>query len=130
MAMKKLRDVAIAWDGSARAARAVRDCLDVLLDADQVAIAIVLDTKGSEGLKSADGLVDYLALYGIKASISVIANPPGDEEGQPLREFLMKEGFELLVMGAFVHSRLRQAVLGGMTRSLLDECPVPVMMAY
>ena len=124
------RKVAIAWDGSARAARAVRDSLDVLMKADQVSIATVLDTRGSEGLQSADELSSYLRLYGIQPKITVVTNPPGDDEGEPIRSFIASEQMELLVMGAFVHSRLRQAVLGGMTRSILDNCPVPVMMAY
>ena len=57
-------------------------------------------------------------------------NPPGDGEGEPIRSFLASEQMELLVMGAFVHSRLRQIVWGGMTRSILENCPVPVMMSY
>ena len=122
--------VAIAWDGSARAARAVRDSLDMLMMADQVTIATVLDTKGSEGLQSADELGTYLSLYGIQPKTAVIANPPGDDEGEPIRLFLATEQIELLVMGAFVHSRLRQTVLGGMTRAILDSCPVAVMMSY
>lgn len=121
---------AIAWDGSARAARAVRDNLDALMIADQVTIVTVLDAKGQGAVKSSDGLVRYLALYGIVAKIAPIANQKDSDEGQLLREFLVREHFDLLVMGAFVHSRLRQAVLGGMTRSLLDKCPIPVMMAY
>lgn len=127
---RSIGKVAIAWDGSARAARAVRDSLDFLIMADQVNIATVLDTKGSEGLKSADELSNYLTLYGIKTKIAVVANQLGDDEGEAMRLFLANEQVELLVMGAFVHSRLRQAVLGGMTRSLLDNCPVPLIMAY
>ncbi|MHA6644481.1 universal stress protein [Mesorhizobium sp. A623] len=122
--------VAIGWDGSARAARAVRDSLDFLIGADHVAIATVIDTKGSQGLRSADGLALYLAQYGIGTTVCVIADEQGDDEGHPLRQFVASEQIELLVMGAFVHSRLRQAILGGMTRSLLDECPIPIMMAY
>lgn len=122
--------VAIAWDGSARAARAVRDSIDLLMMADQVSIATVLDTKGSEGLQSADELGNYLRLYGIEAKIAVVANPQGDDEGEPIRSFLASEQMELLVMGAFVHSRLHQTVWGGMTRSILENCPVPVMMSY
>jgi nucleotide-binding universal stress UspA family protein len=122
--------VVIGWDGSARASRAVRDSLDVLLKADHVTIATVVDDKGSEGLRSADGLANHLSLYGVNSSISVIANEVGDDEGQPLRQFIADQQMELLVMGAFVHSRLRQAVLGGMTRSLLEDCPIPILMAH
>jgi nucleotide-binding universal stress UspA family protein len=127
---RSMGKVAIAWDGSARAARAVRDSLDFLIVAEEVSIATVLDTKGSEGLKSADDLSTYLALYGIQAKIVVVPDQPGGDEGEPMRSFLVSERIELLVMGAFVHSRLRQSVLGGMTRALLDSCPVPLTMAY
>lgn len=123
--------VTIAWDGSARATRAVRDSLDMLMMADHVNIATVLDTKGSEGVRSADELANYLKLYGIQPKITVVSNMPGDDEGgDTMQSFLASEGAELLVMGAFVHSRVRQTVLGGMTRSILDSCPVPVVMSY
>jgi nucleotide-binding universal stress UspA family protein len=122
--------VAVGWDGSARAARAVRDSLDFLIGTDQVTIATVIDTKGSQGLRSADGLAAYLAQYGIRTTVCVIAEEQGGDEGHPLRQFVAREQIELLVMGAFVHSRLRQAILGGMTRSLLDACPIPIIMAY
>ncbi len=126
----KARKVAIAWDGSGRASRAVRDSLDMLMTADQVSIATVPDTKGLEGLQSADELNNYLRLYGIQPKIAVVANLPGDDEGEPIRSFIESEQIELLIMGAFVHSRLRQAVLGGMTRSILDSCPAPVVLSY
>ncbi|MFC5387087.1 universal stress protein [Aquamicrobium segne] len=124
------RRVMIAWDGSAEAARAVRDGLDLFLGADHVAIATVIDTKGSEGLRSADELVTYLSRYGIGSEISVIAAVPGEDEGFPIRQFVTDQQVDLLVMGAFVHSRLRQAILGGMTRSLLENCPVPILMSH
>lgn len=54
---------------------------------------------------------------------------PGDAEGLPVRQFVIDQQMDLLVMGAFVHLRLRQAILGGMTRSLLEDCPVPVVMS-
>lgn len=122
--------VAIAWDGSAQAARAVRDGLDLLLKADHVAIATVAGMKGSEGLQSADELMGYLALYGIRSDIAVLANSSGNDEGLPLRQFTASKQVDLLVMGAFVHSRLRQAILGGMTRSLLADCSVPIVMSH
>jgi nucleotide-binding universal stress UspA family protein len=124
------KKVAIAWDGSVQAARAVRCSLDLLLEADHVAIVTVVDTKGSEGLRSADELMTYLSLYGIKAEIAVIAAVPGDDEGLPVRQFVANQQMDLLVMGAFVHSRMRQAILGGMTRSLLEDCPVPIVMSH
>jgi nucleotide-binding universal stress UspA family protein len=124
------KKVAIAWDGSAQAARAVRGSLDLLLEADHVAIITVVDTKGSEGLRSADELVKYLSLYGIRSGVAVIAAAPGDDEGLPVRQCVIDQQIDLLVMGAFVHSRLRQAILGGMTRSVLEDCPAPVVMSH
>ncbi|MBN9038275.1 MAG: universal stress protein [Pseudaminobacter sp.] len=124
------KKVAIAWDGSAQASSAVRDGLDLLAKADHVVIATVAGIKGSEGLRSADELMKYLALYGIRSEIAVLANSPGNDEGLPLRQFAASQQVDLLVMGAFVHSRLRQAILGGMTRSLLADCPVPIVMSH
>jgi len=122
--------VAIAWDGSAQAARAVRGGLDLLLEAAHVAIVTIVDTKGSEGLRSADELMTYLSLYGIRSELAVIAAVPGDDEGLPVRQFVIEQQMDLLVMGAFVHSRLRQTILGGMTRSILENCPIPVVMSH
>jgi len=124
------KKVAIAWDGSAQASRAIRDGLDLLGKADHVAIATVVGMKGSEGLQSADELMKYLALYGIRSDIAVLTNSPGDDEGLPLRQFTASQQVDLLVMGAFVHSRLRQAIMGGMTHSLLADCPVPIVMSH
>jgi nucleotide-binding universal stress UspA family protein len=122
--------VAIAWDGSAQASRAVRDGLDLLGKADHIAIATVAGMKGSEGLQSADELMEYLALYGIRSDIAVLTNSPEDDESLPIRQFAASQQVDLLIMGAFVHSRLRQAILGGMTRSLLADCPIPMVMSH
>ena len=54
----------------------------------------------------------------------------GGDVAETLRQYVRDSGAELIVMGAFVHSRFRQAVLGGVTRSLLENSPVPLLLAY
>lgn len=60
-----------------------------------------LSTQRSEGLRSADELMTYLSLYGIRSELAVIAAVPGDDEGLPVRQFVIEQQMDLLVMGAF-----------------------------
>jgi nucleotide-binding universal stress UspA family protein len=123
------RHIAIAWDGSARASRAVKDAMPFLTAAQRVSVITVTGEKDLSRMAPGADLATYLFRHGIDCRLETLATVHGDV-GRALRGFVANEGAELLVMGAFVHARLRQAILGGVTRSLLDECPVPLMLAH
>lgn len=123
------RRVAIAWDGSARAARAVKDSLALIKGANLVVAVTVAGEKDLSRMAPGADLATYLAHHGITCKISTLAGTRSDV-GARMRLFVAEEDIDLIVMGAFVHARFREAVLGGVTRSLLDECPVPLYMSH
>jgi nucleotide-binding universal stress UspA family protein len=118
----RFRSVLVAWNGSTEAARAITFALPLLAEADEVAIA------ADDGVEAAAGqpLVEYLACHGIAAGVRQIADHRGT--GEALLE--MAAGFDLLVMGAYTHSRLWQLILGGVTRHMLEHAPLPLFMAH
>ena len=119
------RTIAIAWSGSAEASRAVAAALPFIEKAESSAILSIVsdDTAGIAGTD----LADYLAWHGITAGSQAVAG-----EGAAVGEALLKacDGVDLLVMGAYTHSRLRQLILGGTTRHVLEHAPMPLLMAH
>jgi nucleotide-binding universal stress UspA family protein len=118
------RRVLIAWNGSAEAARAVTFALPLLAKADEVAIAASAVDEGAEA--AAQSLVEYLGCHAIRAGVPHLAEPRGFAEA--LLE--AAAGFDLLVMGAYTHSRLWQLILGGVTRHMLEHARLPLFMAH
>lgn len=124
----RLDTVTVAWDGSAAAARALADALPLLVRARSVGI-VTVQTEAVVGVGEGGGrLVRHLARHGIDAhhhaifsSVSVV--------GSLLAE-VAQSGSNLLVMGAYGHSRLREALLGGASRDALRQAGVPVLMSH
>lgn len=121
--------ITIAWDGSARSARAVGDALPLLHGAQSVSIVVVGGEKDLSRVAPARGLIGYLECHGIGSKL-VTLEAIGGDVAETLRRHVRDSAAELIVMGAFVHSRFRQAILGGVTRSLLETSPVPLLLAY
>lgn len=119
--------VAVAWNGSAEASRAVAAAIPVLAQAEKV--AVLTAGEGEDALMTADGLVRYLAWHEIAASAEVLS--PGPEgAGVRLLEEAERLGADLLVMGAYTHNRLRQMIFGGVTRHVLTHARLPVLVAH
>lgn len=125
----KPQRVAVAWDGSARSARAVKDALPFLVGAETVVAVSVEGEKDLSRMAPGSDLAAYLARYGVECKLATLAAPQRDVAAR-LRLFVAEEDIDMIVMGAFVHSRFRQALLGGVTQSLLGEAPVPLFMAH
>ncbi len=123
--------VLVAWNASAQAARAINDALPLLARAKRVAIVAVrpeADIPGREDVSGAD-IARHLARHGITAEASHIE--PGDiSVGDLLLSRAADEAADLLVMGVYGHSRLRELVLGGASRHLFDHMTIPVLMAH
>ena len=126
---KPPRRVAIAWDGSARAARAVKDAMGLLARAEMVVAVTVAGEKDLSRMAPGADLATYLARHGIECKILTMAGERRDVGGR-MRLFAAEDDIDLIVMGAFVHSRFRAVVFGGVTRSLLDDCQVPLFLAH
>jgi nucleotide-binding universal stress UspA family protein len=126
----QLRTVLVAWNEGRLAARAIADALPLLQMADRVEVVTVSGTnpRGSRHA-SADMMAQHLARHGIKADMKALAK--GDVDiGSTLVSYAADVSADLIVMGAYGHSRLREIVLGGTTRTILYSMTVPVLMAH
>jgi nucleotide-binding universal stress UspA family protein len=117
--------VAIAWNGTAESAAAVHAAIPWAKRAAGVCI-LTADEYHRRGPGAAD-LQAYLALHEISAEISVF-RPVDRDVGAGLLKSAGDFGADLLAMGAYSHSRLRQLILGGVTRHVLENAMLPVMM--
>lgn len=125
----RYRSIAIGWDGSRAAARALADALPLLSAADTVELLVV---TGDKELPTAAGRSEaqrHLATHGICAGIRTIEAQRRDA-GSALCEEALALGSDLLVMGAFGHPRVREFVLGGATQSVLDDVRLPVLLSH
>jgi len=121
--------VLIAWDHTAPAARAVADALPMLQAAANVHIITATDQKTPEELKSGAALVSHLAEHGIKASFAT-AKIEGSSVGKVFEAYVNANAIDLLVMGAYRHSRLNEVVWGGATKTVIGRPPCWVMMSH
>lgn len=124
-----LDHVAIAWDGSRVAARAVADAEHLLRRAQRVSVLTVLDEKPLQEKDPGGRLVASLAKRGLDAAAIGITCEDCPIENS-LQERAKAFGAGILVMGAFGHSRLREFVLGGATRGVLADLRIPVMLSH
>ena len=120
-------NMAIFWNGSAQAARAVAGALPLLRRAKQVHVLWIGESRGKELAHMS--LPGYLSWHGIDAVVSRF-QPDARAVGQALLEESHRVDADLLVMGAYTHSRLRQMVLGGVTKHVLGNATIPVLMAH
>lgn len=123
------RRVMVAWDGGREAARAVADAMPVLERADSVVVLVINAENGDHGDQPGADIALYLARHDIK----VDAQQLGAKDlsvADALLSRLADEDIDLLVMGAYGHSRLREWVLGGTTRQIFHEMTVPVLMSH
>jgi len=121
--------VAIAWDHTAPAARAVADALPLLEDAADVRIITATDEKTRAEMESGDALARHLAEHEINATFEAI-RIDGSSVGKVFEAYVKKNAIDLLVMGAFRHSRLNQTVWGGATKTVIGRPPCWVMMSH
>ncbi len=120
--------IAVAWDGGRPAGRSVRGAMPFLKAAESVSVIVVDDGSRFVGEPGAD-LALFLARHGL--SVTILRVPPVDRDvAAAMLNVVSDEGFDMLVMGAYGHSRFRQFVLGGTTRDMLEMMTVPVLMAH
>jgi nucleotide-binding universal stress UspA family protein len=121
--------VLIAWDGSARAARAVNDAMPLLRAAEAVEIVSVTGEKDLSTTVPGAEVAPHLARHGISATVNNLTAQDGDV-ATTLTDQAGIFRANLIVMGGYVHSRLRQFIFGGVTRSMIESSPVPLFMSY
>lgn len=125
------RRVMVAWDAGREATRAVNDALPLLQKAEKVDVLAVNPVKSHRrhGENPGADIALHLARHGVNVEVQHM-EVHDIEAGDTILSRLADEGSDLLVMGAYAHSRLRELVLGGVTRSVLEHMTVPVLMSH
>jgi len=114
----------VAWDGGDEAAHALRGAVPLLRGAREVRVLTVL-TEKAEGFPPTDAL-RYLSRHGIKAELTELPRSGSIEE--TLAQAVSQAGADLLVMGAYGHSRVREFLFGGVTKFFLEEESAPPLL--
>lgn len=127
----KLDHIVCCWDGSHTAARAINDALPLLAKAKVVDLLIVLNEKtnleGNE-IRGVD-MARHLARHNVKVKVEAVPAPDIDVANAIL-SYVADNAGTLIVMGGYGHAKLREIILGGVTREILQTMTVPVFMAH
>jgi len=123
--------ILVAWNESRESTRALKDALPLLKHADTVEVLFIKPKSHDEEHTATQEkiIISYLADHGISASVSLCIDNHFDP-GNTILSQSVENDIDLVVMGAFGHSRLREIVLGGATRHLLKEMTVPIFISH
>lgn len=122
--------IVVAWNQSSEAMAATRLALPFLKAADAVNITVIdPPTQGEERSDPGGMLCQLLVRHGVHAEVSVLARSL-PRVSDVLARHVWDQNADMLVMGAYGHSRFREAILGGATRNMLEKAEVPVLMAH
>lgn len=126
----KPKTVLLAWNSRREAARAAREAMDMLVSADTVHVVLVdPDTSyWRNGEEPGADMATYLSRRGVKAVVEQIAGG-GRPVEQVLEQHALDINADVIVMGAYGHSRLRERILGGVTASMLKDARFPIFLA-
>jgi nucleotide-binding universal stress UspA family protein len=123
-------NVVVAWDAGREAGRAVVDALPLLRQARRVTVLVInAEQSRRHGAEPGADIALFLARHGVQVSVNR-ENSATLEVGPFLLSRLADLDADLLVMGAYGHSRLREIALGGVTRTLLESMTLPVLMSH
>ncbi|HWK66641.1 MAG TPA: universal stress protein [Rhizobiaceae bacterium] len=128
-ATMKPKCVVVAWDSSFEASRALRESMDMLDEAEvHVTLVDPIADDLDQGVEPGSDVAAYLVRRGIKVDVDRLPS-----SGRPVAEVLSQHAMdmsaELMVMGAYGHSRLRERLFGGVTKSILAAPPLPILLA-
>ncbi len=125
----KLDRVMICWDGSRAATRAINDGMPFLEKAKQIELVIVASKAGRANELTGADMGQHLARHGLKVEVKRITSPDIDVTSTIL-SYAADSSTDMIVMGGYGHSRLREFILGGVTRGLLETMTVPTLMSH
>jgi nucleotide-binding universal stress UspA family protein len=126
----KPKRVLVAWDARLESSRAVRESLDMLPGADEVHLVMVdpVEDEYRHGAEPGADAAAYLARHGVNVTVDRL--PSLDHSvADVLRRHAVDIAADLMVMGAYGHSRLRERIFGGVTISMLEDPPLPILIA-
>ena len=122
--------ILLAWNQSAEALIAAKRALPLLQAAEYVDVTVVdPPARGPERSDPGGLLCQFLVRHGVKAEVTVLARTKA-KVSEVLAQHALDRDCDMMVMGAYGHSRLREAVLGGATRAVLEGTAIPVLMAH
>jgi len=121
--------VVVAWDFSRPAARAVADALPILQRAKRVCVVTVANEKVIDTSRSGAELAKHLARHGVDVVLDTV-DAAGRSIDAALGSYIASRNADILVMGAFGHTRIRDFILGGATKSILARPPLPVFLSH
>jgi nucleotide-binding universal stress UspA family protein len=124
-----LERIVVAWDSSRAAARALADAMPLLQKAKKVYCVTVRGEKDLPATHSSKEVERHLQMHGILAETEEVSIE-GRTIGDALMKYIAERRADILVMGAFGHSQLREFVLGGASRSVIRKPPLPVFMSH
>jgi len=125
----KLDRIVICWDGSRPAARAIADSLPFLQRAKSIDIVVVTGERDKSGEITGTNMRRHLARHGVTVEIKHITRGGAGVQNAILAH-AADTGADFMVLGGYGHSRLREFILGGVTRSILRSMAVPVLMSH
>ena len=125
--MGAITGIAIGWNASKEAAAAVAHAMPLLISAEKVAVMTGIDDDLKE--EQLGMFVDSLRWHGVKATTKSFDASSGSISGR-LQAEAREAGAQLLVLGAYSHSRLRESIFGGVTDDILTAARIPVLMAH
>lgn len=124
----------IAWNGSFEAANAVRSSVGLLRMASEVRVLQVLEKKPGAKQFPATKLLEYLSRQGVHAELATEPSPTGDLGHDMIAAMIVEQargaGAAYIVMGGYSHTRIGEYVFGGVTRTLLNDCSFPLVIAH
>ena len=128
--VSRIRRILVAWNARREAIRAVADALPLLLRADAVEVLVVEDQHHAAGHEQEPGadIVRHLARRGAQVGVRRLSSG-GDAMGHLLLSQAISFGADLVVMGAYGHSHLSEWMFGSVTRTVLREASLPVLMS-
>jgi nucleotide-binding universal stress UspA family protein len=126
------KNVLVAWNGSREAARAIHDALPFLRRAQTIDVVTWTqpDAPLNQWRSPPRYAIEWLARHQVQARLHDINVASGDDTGQMLLSMAADQGSDLIVMGAYGHGRMRELVMGGVTRTLLASMTVPVLLSH
>lgn len=121
--------IMVAWNGDQEAMRAIRAALPMLKEAEQVEVVMVEPQRSGQSPAPSFALMTMLTRHGVNALLSPIPRS-AERVSETLRQKARDMGADLIVMGAYGHSRFRERLFGGATREMLQNTELPVIMTH
>jgi nucleotide-binding universal stress UspA family protein len=126
----ELNRVLIAWDGGRAATRAIAEARPLLARAKRVEVVVVETGKPDPNAVPGADLAKHLARHKLNVELRRVLASSKSEIDETILNAVSDDGIDLVVMGGYGHSRMREFMLGGVTRSIIESMTAPVLMAH